>query len=281
MSVQLLIRDGNPHWYLSPDIWVVPGNDPSGTPGNPISGQAAYLWAHLTNNGSTNANGVRVDFYWANPALQVTRSNATLIGSAYADVMAGGNQDALCLIPWTPIIVNNGHECLVAVANHPGDPLPNPLPDEFNPPTYRQIAQKNLTVFVANMYASIIAITVSGLKRTDKSVILKCEVGGQLDAGILANLGLENFRPAKKTSVEAGISTERNQCLGENDPIGDSTLDLNVMRGTSAPLFVAIRAKNLAEKEYQLVQIIESDGDKILGGLGLIVISQNSDKKYK
>ena len=195
MSVQLLIRDGNPHWYLSPDIWVVPGNDPSGSPGSPIAGQTAYLWAHVANTGSTDANGVRVDFYWANPTLQVTRSNATLVGSAFANVPAGGTQDALCLVPWIPVIVNNGHECLVAVANHVGNPLPNPLPDAFDPPTYPQVAQKNLTVLVAS--AAMLTITVSGLQRADKSVILTTELGGELDASTLASLGLRELRPAK------------------------------------------------------------------------------------
>jgi hypothetical protein len=75
MSVQLVIRDGNPYWYLSPDIWVVPGNDPSGPPGSPIAGQTAYLGARVANTGSTGANGVRVDFYGANPALQVAMSH--------------------------------------------------------------------------------------------------------------------------------------------------------------------------------------------------------------
>src|SRR4051812_45539396 len=98
VTIQLLIRDGSLHWYHSPDIWVVPGNDPSGSPGSPIAGQPAYLWARVANTGTTDANGVRVDFYWANPALEVTRSNATLVGSAYADVPAGGMQDTLCLV---------------------------------------------------------------------------------------------------------------------------------------------------------------------------------------
>lgn len=198
MSVQLVIRDGNPYWYLSSDIWVVPGNDPSGSPGSPIAGQTAYLWVHVVNTGSTDANSVRVDFYWANPALQVTRSNATLIGSAYADIPASGVQDALCLVPWTPVIVNDGHECLVAVANHAGDPLPNPLPDAFDPPTYPQVAQKNLTVLVARIQAAMLTITVSGLQRTDKSVILTTELGGELDASTLESLGLRALRPAKE-----------------------------------------------------------------------------------
>src|ERR1700686_1264207 len=152
MAVQLVIRDGNPYWYLLPDIWVVPGADPAGPPGSPIAGQPACLWAHVSNTGDVDATGARVDFYWENPALQVLRSNATLVGSANVDVPAGGGQDALCLVPWTPVIVNGGHECLVAVVNHPADPLPDPPPDDFNPPLYPQVAQKNLTVLAANMH---------------------------------------------------------------------------------------------------------------------------------
>lgn len=280
MSVQLLIRDGNPYWYLSPDIWVVPGSDPSGSPGSPIAGQTAYLWAHVANTGNTNANSVRVDFYWANPALQVTRSNATLVGSAYADVPAGGAQDALCLVPWTPVIVNDGHECLVAVANHAGDPLLSPLPEAFDPLTYRQVAQTNLTVLVARIHAAILTITVSGLQRADKSVILTTEVGGELDASTLANLGLRGLRPAKEPAVEVGLDHER-RCVGEKDPIGKGKLELHVPRGTSEAVYVAVRAKNLAKNEYQLVQIVERDKDNVLGGLGLVMVSENTERKEK
>lgn len=280
MSVQLVIRDGNPYWYLSPDIWVVPGSDPSGLPGSPIAGQTAYLWAHVTNTGSTDANGVRIDFYWANPALQVTRSNATLVGSAYADVPVGGAQDALCLVPWTPVIVNGGHECLVAVANHAGDPLPNPLPDAFDPPTYSQVAQKNLTVLVASIHAGMLAITVLGLQRVDKSVIVTAELGGELDAITLARLGLHGLRQAKEPTVEVGLDYER-RCLGDKDPIGKGKLELHVPRGTSAAVYVTVRAKHLAKNEYQLVQIVERSKDKILGGLGLVVVSEKSERKEK
>lgn len=280
MSVQLLVRDGNPYWYLSPDIWVVPGNDPSGSPGSPIAGQTAYLWAHVANSGSTDANSVRVDFYWANPALQVTRSNATLVGSAYADVPAGGAQDALCLIPWTPVIVNDGHECLVAVANHPGDPLPNPLPDAFDPPTYRQVAQLNLTVLVASMHAAMITITVSALRRADKAVTLTTEVGGELDERTLANQGLRGLRPAKAPAVEVGLDHER-RCVGEKDPIGHGKLEVHVPRGRAVAVYAAVRAKNLAENEYQLIQIVERAKNEVLGGLGFVIVSETTRRKEK
>lgn len=280
MSVQLVIQDGSPYWYLSPDIWVVPGSNPSGSPGNPIAGQIAYLWAHVANTGSTDANGVRVDFYWANPALQVTRSNATLVGSAFADVQAGGGQEVLCLVPWVPVIVNDGHECLVAVANHAGDTLPSPLPDAFDPPTYRQVAQKNLTVLVAKMRTAMLAITISGLQRADKSVLLTTELGGKLDERSLANLGLRKFRSAKHSSVEVGLSLEH-RCMDEKEPIGKDNLELHVPRGTSAAVYVRIRAKNIAENEYQLVHIVERSRDQVLGGLGLVVVSEKTERKEK
>ena len=280
MSAQLIIQDGNPYWYLSPDIWVVPGSDPSGSPGSPIAGQGAYIWAHVANTGSTNANGVRVDLYWANPALQVTRTNATLVGSAFADIPSGGSQDVLCLVPWMPMIVNDGHECLVAVANHSDDPLPNPLPDAFDPPTYPQVAQKNLTVLVTKMHAAMLTLTVSGRQRADKSVILTTEQGGELDARTLASLGLRGLRPAKKPSVEVGLDTERH-CADDKTPIGRAKLKLHVPRGTSTAVHVMVRATKLTEKEYQFVQIVESSNDKVLGGLGLVLVSGKADREEK
>lgn len=276
MSVELHVRDGNPHWYLSPDIWVVPGSDPTASPGSPVAGQPAYLWARVTNTGRSDANGVRVDFYWANPALQVTRSNATLVGTAFADVPAGGAQDALCLVPWFPVIVNDGHECLVAVANHPGDPLPNPLPDAFDPPLYRQVAQKNLTILAAGM--GMIAITVSGLQRVDKSVLLSTELGGELDAHTLAGLGLRGFLPAKKAAVEVGLDSER-RCVGEKDRLGKDRMELHVPRGTSAAVHLTVRAKGLARNEYQLVRVLEQTDGTVTGGLGLIVVSDRKREK--
>jgi hypothetical protein len=280
MSVQLIIQDGTPYWYLSPDIWVVPGSDPSGSPGSPIAGQGAYIWAHVANTGTTDANGVRVDLYWANPALQVTRTNATLIGSAFADIPSGGSQDVLCLVPWLPLIVNGGHECLVAVANHSSDPLPNPLPDAFDPPTYPQVAQKNLTVLVAKMHAAMLTLTVSGWQRADKSVILTTEQGGDLDARTLASLGLRGLRPAKRAAVEVGLDTER-RCVDDETPIGKAKLELHVPRGTSTAVHVTVRARELSEKEYQLVQVVESSKDKVLGGLGLVVVSGKAQREEK
>lgn len=278
MTIQLLVRDGDPYWYLSPDIWVVPGNDPNGTPGNPIAGQPAYLWAQVANTGDTNADNVRVDFYWSNPALQVLRSNSTLIGSAFANIPAGRSQDVLCLVAWNPIIVNGGHECLIAVANHPGDSLPEPPPDDFNPPAYGEVAQKNLTVLAVSLHALSYAITIAAGRRADKSIEVIADIGGSLDKISLERLGIKNLRPAPDNVIEVGLDLER-RCAGEDEPIGPNKLKLLVKRGTSTAVYTSIRTKRLEKGEYQLVRITERSGDQILGGYAFIVVLQEGRRQ--
>lgn len=62
MAVELEIRDGDP-WWLSPDVWVVPGIDPLGAPGMPIAGMPAYIWARVRNLGDTDVANAEVRYY--------------------------------------------------------------------------------------------------------------------------------------------------------------------------------------------------------------------------
>jgi hypothetical protein len=176
------------------------------------------------------------------------------------------------------VIVNDGHECIVAVVNHAGNPLPSPLPDAFDPPAYPQVAQKNLTVLVAG--TAMLTITVSGLQRADKVVVLATELGGKLDEGTLASLGLRGLRPARNSGVEAGLDQER-RCVGDMDHIGADKIELHVPRGTSAAAHLTVRAKNLAKNEYQLVRIVERCEGQVIGGLGLVVVSEKMKRKEK
>jgi hypothetical protein len=271
MTVQLLIRDGNPWWYLSPDIWVVPGNDPNGMPGGPVAGMPAYLWARVQNNGDMDAANVRLDYYWADPTTQVARSTAHFVGSAFATVPAGGTREALCLVPWVPTIVNDGHECLVVTATHPADPIASPLPDAFDPPTYGQVAQKNLTVLEMSLRTMLLTLTLSGLPRVDKKVLVIAEVGGELQREVLTGLGLEGRKPAQR-KVDVGLRLERG-CVGDDDPLGERQLELRVPRGTAVGLDLAVRAVDLAPHEYELVRVVERGGDSVLGGFAVVVVA--------
>lgn len=275
MPAHLVIKDGDPHWWASQDIWVVPGNDPNAPPGSPIAGMNAYLWARVANTGTTAANGGRVDFYWANPAAQIAVGVATQIGSAYVDLAPGETQEVLCLVPWVPVIVNGGHECVLAVAHGPGqrDPLPDPLPNgfSFDPKAHDQIAQRNLSVLAAYIHMPPSAIYVNAPRRADKRARVAVEIGGALDRRALELLGLHGLRPAAAEVVEVGLAREA-RC-GDPDAPMERELEVLVPRGTTLPVFVTVHAAALAHGEYQLVHLVEQVDGKVVGGVSYVVLN--------
>lgn len=282
MPAHTIIHDGNP-WWISPDIWVVPGNDPNAAPGSPIAGQAAYLWARVSNEGSSAAPNTRVDFYWANPAAAIAVGTATPIGSAYVDLAPGQTQEVLCLVPWVPIIVNGGHECVLAVAHAPGDtnPLPNPLPMgfPFDPPAHAQIAQLNLSVLSAAKLSLPQAIYVHALGRSDARARLVLEFGKALDPRLLHQLGVSpKLRPADGRKLDAGLSLEPHcgPCGGDDLP---HVLDVSVPRGSSVPVFLSLRSADLGHEEYQLLHVLEYRNERLTGGVSFLII--NPDQKQK
>jgi hypothetical protein len=274
MSAHLSIRDGSPDWWTSESIWVVP-NDPLGAPGSPIAGKPAYLKALVENTGDSPANGARVDFYWANPAMQIVIGVANFIGSAFVDVDPGANQEALCLVPWIPSIVNGGHECVLAVAHSPAEasPLPDPLPTgfDFAPPAHDEIAQRNLSVLAASMRATPRSLTITAPPRADKTVRITAKIGGTLSETLLVQLGLKGFRPAAKEVAQVGLGREA--ICGQRDRlVGEREIEIHVPRGTSVGVFASIHATGLANNEYQLVHLVERSENRVLGGISYVMV---------
>ncbi len=277
MSAHLLIHDGAaPYWWTSPDIWVVPGNDPNGAPGAPIAGQNAYLWARVANVGNLAAKGARIDFYWANPAAQVAVGVATAIGSAFVDLDPGQSQDVLCLVPWVPVVVNGGHECVLAVAHAGADssPLPDPLPNGyvFDPPAHDQIAQLNLSVLAAAKTMAPMALTVSAVGRRDKQALLRVRLGGEVDQRTLANLGLRCLKPAPEPAARAGLARQAH-CGDADGDVGAQELKLEIKRGTSVPVFVSVQAHALEPQHYQLIHIVEEVDARVVGGVSYVLVN--------
>ena len=280
MSAHLIIEDGQPWWWDSADIWVVSGNDPNGAPGAPVAGANNYLWGRVHNTGNSSSNGVRVDFYWADPSGQIAVGFATRIGSAFADLAPGATQEVLCLVPWLPVIVNGGHECLLAVAHGPGDvnPLPDPLliGFAFQPQLYEQIAQRNVTVVQAARRAQLLAISVAALPRQGKRVVLQLEQGGELPDAVLATLGLDKWRPAKAAKIEAGL-TRTPYCDGDRP--GEQKLEVEVPRGRAVPVYLSVRAGELAPREYALLRVLETVDGKVMGGVTHVLVDAGDDKQ--
>lgn len=279
MPAHLIIEDGQPWWWDSADIWVVPGTDPNGPPGAPVAGTSNFLWARVHNAGNSTANGVRIDFYWADPSGQIATGFATQVGSAFADLPPGATQEVLCLVPWVPVIVNGGHECLLAVAHGAGDinPLPDPLPNgfAFQPTQHEQIAQRNITVVQAARRMQLLAISVAALPRQDREVTLQLEQGGELPQRLLATLGLEKWQPAREAKLVAGLSRTPH-CDGDG---GEPKLTLKVARGQAVPVYLSLRAEALPAGQYALLRVMETAQGKVTGGVTFLLRHDKADNK--
>ncbi|MBS0562765.1 MAG: hypothetical protein JSR21_22165, partial [Proteobacteria bacterium] len=151
-------------------------------------------------------------------------------------------------------------------------------PDAFDPVTYRQVAQKNLTVLAVAPRMLTLPVTISAPRRIDKSVVVVAAAGGMLDPLSLERLGLKGFKPADGAAAEVGLALQP-RCVEPNGPIGPAKLELKVPRGTSAGVHVAVRAPALRKGTYQLVTVSERSGDYVLGGLGLVLIASGEAEK--
>ncbi|MCW3843373.1 hypothetical protein ONA70_25030 [Micromonospora yasonensis] len=86
-------RPLNGVFWESPDIYVVAGQPAEtaplrpATPGGVASASAPNtLYAHVWNLGKAAAYGVRVEFWWFDPSLGISRAAGHLIGAAYVDL---------------------------------------------------------------------------------------------------------------------------------------------------------------------------------------------------
>ena len=269
MSAQLEIRDGTP-WWLSPDLWVVPGDDPSGAAGSPIAGQNNYLWARVRNTGDRAVSMARVDFFWSNPATGVLRSTSQQIGSSFTDLAPGETKEVLCVSPWVPVIVNGGHECVVAQLVHPADPLPTPLPDPFDPPAYRQVAQRNLAVVVMSRKLSHLVLPIqlsTPAQSRQRELFVRIErEPAELSKEVLANIGMKQA-PSGEAYLEAGF-VESRACESQQ---GSPEVRLPALPGRQQAVFLQLSAPQPFEG-YTLVHVVERGPDeKELGGITYLV----------
>jgi hypothetical protein len=143
-----------PFWE-SPDIFIVPGVDPSAAPHLPsVFGDTALanrpntLYAHVWNFGQAGAAEVIVEFYWCDPSLGVNVASTHLIAQTTISLGPKGSGHAhavvKCPFAWAPTFLNGGHECLLVrvwdnTADLPGLPM---LDARLN----RHVGQRNIHV---------------------------------------------------------------------------------------------------------------------------------------
>jgi len=174
-------RPVNGPFWESPDIFVVPNQDATTAPPLPstFGGTAQanapnMLYAHVWNFGKAPVHRARVEFYWFNPSLGITQSDANLIGAAWVDLAnrftlfpnwvqvnqsygqwmsQGCHAIVRCPVTWIPQFENNGHECLVVRVFEPI--LDAVSPSQFSAANDRHVGQRNIAVVKASSPASI------------------------------------------------------------------------------------------------------------------------------
>ena len=271
MAIELEIRDGSPHWYLSPDIWTV--KEPEDLIESvPTAGMPFFIKAKVKNNGTTRAVNATVKFYWANPSTGVNRNTAILIGQSFISLDGGDEADVLCLTPWVPEFVNNGHECLVVEAFHSSDPLSGTI--DFNVPTDRHVAQKNLTVLMAfksmfhmnfemhngsrkeaKFHAKIDQVSIKKLQNISPN--LKEKLKGKKE-GKLKNVEFTMVRCMDKTK-------EISKCLNDSE-------EFTINGFGKKPLAVT----GNIEGDYVFLVITQYHENVEMGGLGILVINDKN-----
>jgi hypothetical protein len=271
MSVDLEIADGSP-WWLSPNVWTVPGNDPAGSPGLPVVGEPCYLWAHVLNTGSDGVQDATVRFYWADPSVGFDRNTANHVGDASVSLSASDAQDVLCLVSWHPSFVNGGHECVLAEAFHPElDPLP-PGP-AFNVPTDRHVAQHNLSVLLVAPHMNLVSMpfSIHNTSRVEREFAIRAEAGALGDLKPIANR-LGHVLPRRSGKLtNAGFVTAAHAC----EPFEDvrAVVDrLVVGPGQRAGLSLVGELEGAAA----LVHVIQEMGGVAVGGLSVLALRGNA-----
>jgi hypothetical protein len=273
MAVELWIDDGNP-WYLSPDIWVVPSDDPNDPPGMPFEGVSAYVWARVRNSGSTAVSNATVRYYWADPSTLITRATATLIGTSSASLAAGETKDVLCVTPWVPQFVNSGHECLIAEAFAPADPLPPSSPsDPIDVPSDRHVAQRNIAVGkAAPMMMFLHPFVIGAGERAAGRILIRAR-RAPLDTlePLVRLLGLDRIPEEAPALREIGVRPYR--CGEPVDEVGKPELELGLRPGERRGLALALRVPEKAPAETGALYLVEQvEGEEVVGGIGVLVL---------
>jgi hypothetical protein len=282
MSVELWIDDGDP-WYLSEDIWVVPGSDPNSLPGSPIANTPAYVWTRVRNQGTSPVPDASVRFYWADPSTAITPASAHLIGSSYVSLEPDEEKDVLCITPWTPQFVNEGHECLITEAFAPTDPLPpRSSTDSFSVAEDRHVAQRNISVGVtrsnsARFFYPFLIGNVFRLNQKEADVRVR-RVTMKRHARLLARLGFEKPPSEAEGFEDVGLAPFR---CGQLPPeSGKSAYQRALKPGELESLaLVAQLPPRFPQGTGAMFVMEQFAGDKVIGGLAVLIVPESAIEK--
>jgi hypothetical protein len=275
MSVNIQIDDGDP-WYFSPDIWVVPGNDPNGSPGVPTAGQSAYVWARIHNRGTDAVDDIPIQFWWGDPSTAITPNTATPIGTSYVTLLPGETAEVLCLTPWRVSWANGGHECLIVEAYAAADPaFPMNPNDPFDPQSDPHMAQLNLNVLPSIGGMLVFPFVAANALRLDPESITLRVRRDRIDLlkAVQSHLGLQNLPSELPGQAEFGLRPYR--CGDPIDDVGKTEVTIPLKTNTRVGMALICRVPEDAEEGRGALLLIEQFfRDKAVGGIGVLVVKE-------
>lgn len=276
MAVELWINDGNP-WYMSPDIWTVPSDDPNDPSGVPYANVSAYVWTRVRNLGSTSVTNATVKYYWANPSVTINDSNANLIGLSSVSLAPGEIKDVLCVTPWIPQWVNDGHECLLAEAFAPSDPMPpRNAATPYDVPGWRQMAQKNLTIGAPAANASFFMFPfMAGNLTENKAVqLIARREAIKILRPLAGSLGLKKLPEEAEGFDEFGLQPYR--CGDEITPKNKPKVRLELPPRYEQGMALSVHLpKEFRNGTGALFLVEQMDGERVTGGVGVLIVPSN------
>jgi hypothetical protein len=296
-------------FWESPDIFVAPNLNADVAPLMPptLGGVAQAnlpntLYAHLWNLGKAPAYRVRVEFYWFNPSLGISRADANLIGAAWVDLgnrfnlesdwtevrasygtwlSKGAHAIVRCPVTWFPKFENNGHECLVVRVF---EPILDALsPNQFSAAKDRHVAQRNISVVQAASPAEIDLSLDLGFPDAPGDAEVEVELEGpagmewlQLYAGsrtpgfvppsggVLAGLLPPTALNARVVSLQQVPPACRAPLLRPRERFHRGCDPLRIEFHASA--------QNLKSHEAQVLRIRQRIGSDVIGGYSVVLL---------
>lgn len=282
MAIEIWIDDGDPV-YLSLDIWVVPGNDPEGEIGTPVANLNAFVWARVHNRGTSHVSNARVNFYWGDPSTGVTRSNATLIGTSYVSLEAGETKEVLCLTPWIPNWVNEGHECLIVESFSPEDPLNTyPEADRFYVADDRHIAQRNITVLSMKSSSSILSLPLyfANWQKSHESEfkLIAKRTDIKTASELLKQLGFKKQIKELPQIEEYGMLPYK--CGDEIEGFGKHEMSVKALPGEKRGMIFRVKIpSNTKPSDGAFFLIEQYDSRSLIGGIGVLIVDEINKHK--
>jgi hypothetical protein len=304
-------RPFNGVFWESPDIGVLPNADAEAAPlmppdmgGVAVAGQPNTLYAHVWNLGKAPAYRVRVEFYWFNPSLGISRADANLVGAAWVDladrftvypdwrevdqgygkyISRGCHAIVRCPATWIPQMLNNGHECLVVRAF---EPMMDSVPlDHFSPAADRHVGQRNLAVVEAHSPASVdLALNLGWPAQAGET---------EIDVQLEGPDSLEFLKLLAHNRNPGYVSTPNKIAFGLMPPtapgsrvptisglplqhIGKLLRTRERFQRGCEPLSVSFHAsaENLDKKQAQVLRIRQKVAGEVIGGYTVLMVNK-------